>query len=69
MKYTVTQQKEADVSGVVGLAIKSFEDILKAEKKIGKLEMELDMWIRDLSPEDLKVYVEITNEIQKQFEE
>ena len=65
MKYTVTMEKEARVSASTSMAISKFKDICKAEKKIEKLQEELDMWVGQIPKKEMAAYVEITTEMSK----
>ncbi len=70
MKYTVTREevKEAKVSPVTWLAITGFKKVLQAEKRVEKLEEELQGWLTQVPDEEVEVYAEITEEIRKREE-
>lgn len=70
MKYQITHKevKEADVSGETQLAIETYKKILITEKRLVKLEKELSGWLSEIPSKDLNVYIEITNELAKEYE-
>ncbi len=71
MRYTVTsrEEREAKVSPETILAIQSFEKVLRAEKNLKKKEDEHTGWLLEVPPEDMNVYMEVTEEMIKKIED
>jgi len=68
MKYTVTtsEVKEAKVSPQLSLALAIFKKLQRAEKRVDKLEVELEGWLSEVPIEEMQVYVDITSEWLKE---
>jgi len=65
-RYTVTVEKEGNISPETSLAIGKFKELKKAQDKADRLEGELGYWIAQVPKEDMNIYVEITEEINKE---
>ena len=66
MQYIITKRetKEVKLSGETMQAVFVFEKLLKFEKRVAKLEDELDKWASQIPASEIEVYVEITTELQ-----
>ena len=70
MEYTITktETKSVKVSPETQIAILEFEKTLRAEKRLKKQEEISTGWLLEVPQEDMSVYMEITNELQKKYQ-
>ena len=70
MQYTITNKQTVDVklTSETNIAISAFKKVLKAQKRLEKLEEELDGWVALIPDVDMVHYVAITDGMSDEFE-
>ena len=71
-KVTITtrpaETKEVHMSAETSLALESFAQMQKAEKRLMLAELENTKWVMQIPKEEMYIYVELTNKMIQKYD-